>query len=139
MSDFTHHYKLKILEHHLDTYGHVNNATYLQLYEEARWDMFDAQGYGLNKVRIERVGPVILNISINYKRELNNREDIIINSKFDKIKNRLSWYFSQEMILLSSGQLISDITILMGLMDLTKRKLISMPDDWKRVLGLEFV
>ena len=31
-------YEKTILEQHLDTFGHVNNAAYLVLYEEARWD-----------------------------------------------------------------------------------------------------
>ena len=28
-------FEVLIREHHLDSYGHVNNATYLALYEEA--------------------------------------------------------------------------------------------------------
>ena len=31
-------YELVIKECHLDSFGHVNNAIYVQLYEEARWD-----------------------------------------------------------------------------------------------------
>ena len=31
-----HTYKLRIIETHLDMFGHVNNATYLQIFEEAR-------------------------------------------------------------------------------------------------------
>ena len=31
-------YPLLIKETYLDTFGHVNNATYLTLFEEARWD-----------------------------------------------------------------------------------------------------
>ena len=33
-------YKVKIRESHLDTLGHVNNAVYLVLFEEARWAYF---------------------------------------------------------------------------------------------------
>ncbi len=32
-----HEYHLLILEKHLDTFGHVNNASYLEILEEARW------------------------------------------------------------------------------------------------------
>ena len=44
-------YETLIRESHLDTFGHVNNATYLQLYEEARWELITRNGYGLAKVR----------------------------------------------------------------------------------------
>ncbi len=40
-------YTIKILEHHLDTFGHVNNATYLEMYEEARWDLLNKNNSGM--------------------------------------------------------------------------------------------
>ena len=38
-----HEYALVIREQHLDTFGHVNNAKYLEILEEARWDLITAQ------------------------------------------------------------------------------------------------
>ena len=42
-----HDYQLVIREQHLDTFGHVNNAKYLEILEEARWDLITGNGYGL--------------------------------------------------------------------------------------------
>ena len=36
MNNTIYEYDKTILEQHLDTFGHVNNAVYLSLYEEAR-------------------------------------------------------------------------------------------------------
>lgn len=37
-------YDMVIKIHHLDTFGHVNNAAYLQIFEEARsWDILDQE------------------------------------------------------------------------------------------------
>lgn len=36
--------RIKIRGHHLDFYGHVNNARYLKLLEEARWRMVEDSG-----------------------------------------------------------------------------------------------
>ena len=45
-------YKILIREHHVDSYGHVNNATYLSLYEEARWEVITPEGFGfVDKIR----------------------------------------------------------------------------------------
>ena len=51
MANRTHEYPLLIVERHLDTFGHVNNATYLELFEEARWDWLQQNGYGLDEIR----------------------------------------------------------------------------------------
>ena len=37
-------YEMLIKEKHLDTFGHVNNATYFELLEEARWDFITNNG-----------------------------------------------------------------------------------------------
>ncbi len=36
--------KLTVRNYHLDGYGHVNNARYLEFFEEARWAFFEERG-----------------------------------------------------------------------------------------------
>ena len=36
-----HQIDIKVRGYHLDLYGHVNNARYLEFLEEARWAYFD--------------------------------------------------------------------------------------------------
>jgi len=43
-------YEVQIKEMHLDSFGHVNNAAYVMLYEEARWDFITRNGFGLDYV-----------------------------------------------------------------------------------------
>ena len=69
-------YTVLILESHLDSFGHMNNATYLKLYEEARWDFITANGFGLEVIQREQKGPVILDLQVRFKREIKNREKI---------------------------------------------------------------
>ena len=42
-------HQVKIKEAHLDTLGHVNNAVYLVLFEEARWAYLEEKKYSLFK------------------------------------------------------------------------------------------
>ena len=63
-------YAVVIRENHLDTFGHVNNATYLQLLEEARWEFITSRGYDLNYVQKVGIGPVILEINMKFLKEL---------------------------------------------------------------------
>lgn len=76
-----HTYPLRILEGHLDTFGHVNNAVYLAICEEARWDLLTKNGYGLEKIMATKIGPTILEIKINFLKELKLRDEIVIETR----------------------------------------------------------
>ena len=57
-------YQTQIIESHLDSFEHVNNAVYLELYEEARWDFITTGGFGLSRIKEEGIGPVILDLQV---------------------------------------------------------------------------
>lgn len=127
-------YSVQIKEFHLDTFGHVNNAIYMALYEEARWDFITKHGYGLEKIQQEKKGPVILESTIRYRRELINREIIkIVSEPIDPEKSKIMT-INQKM-LKADGSLASEAIFTVGFMDLRERKLISAPDDWRKACG----
>ena len=122
-------YSVEIREHHIDTFGHVNNATYLSLYEEARWEILNKNGYSIEDIRKKQMGPVILRADISFKRELMVRDKIIIHSQLKEIRTKKIMDLHQEMIT-EEGKLASEIMLTLGLMDLKERKLIPFTDDW---------
>ena len=126
-------YKFQVLEHHLDTFGHVNNATYLALYEEARWDFITKNGYGLDVVMKEQKGPVILDVNCRYKREMKNREMITVRSQAFDSRGKIG-KIKQEM-LKESGEVASDATFTIGFMDFKERKLITPTELWLKAVG----
>lgn len=130
-------YPVTILEKHLDTFGHVNNAVYLSLYEEARWDFITKGGFGLKDIQERGQGPVVLELNIKFTSELKNREDIIIKSNVLGMKNALVMEMEQTMIK-SDGTVASTMLISFGLFDLKKRKLIAPTDEWKKAIGEDF-
>ena len=74
------YYELVIRESHLDTFGHVNNATYLQIFEEARWEMITKNGYGFDIVHTTQKGPIILEAHLKFLKELKLREKIKVSA-----------------------------------------------------------
>src|SRR5687768_5290589 len=84
-----HLYEIVILERHLDTFGHVNNAVYLDLFEAARWDLISANGFGLSEIQARGVGPTILEINLRFLRELRNRERITIKSWIESYSGKV--------------------------------------------------
>jgi len=130
-------YRIEIKEHHLDSYGHVNNAVYLALYEEARWQFITEGGYGYAQVKESQKGPVILNLEVSFKRELTNREVIIIRSIPVMFRGKIM-KLSQQMIK-ADGEVASEAEFTIGFMDLKLRKLIHPIDAWKKAVGLDKV
>jgi len=136
MSNPIYHYELQIKEQHLDTFGHVNNAVYLMLYEEARWDFITKNQMGLNDIMEKQRGPVVLDLQLTFKRELKNREMIRIESQArTEMKNKYVLLLDQRMYK-SCGTLASTLTLSVGMMDLKERKLILPDENILKALGV---
>lgn len=137
MSNPIYEYDMTILEQHLDTFGHVNNAQYLTIYEEARWDFITSNGLGLKQIMESKIGPVLLDLNLTFKSELNNREKIkIVSQARPEMRNKYVMVLDQK-ILKENGKIASTLTLSVGLMDLNLRKLISPTPEWLKALGLE--
>lgn len=128
-------YPVIIREYHLDTFGHVNNATYFQLFEEARWELITQHGYGLKKVQSEQKGPVILEANCKFLNELCLREKIEIVSYAELKTNKIMSIF-QKMVK-EDGSLAAEAQFVVGLMDMKLRKLIPFTQDWLKGIGEE--
>ena len=129
-----HDYALVIREQHLDTLGHVNNARYLEILEEARWDLVTRNGYGLAEVMRRRIGPTILEINMKFQRELRNRQRITIRSWTESYVGKSGRFVQQ--IVDDEGNLCCDTLFTIGLFDLNARKLIAPTPEWLKAIGL---
>jgi len=140
MSNPVYEYEILIREQHLDTFGHVNNAKYLELYEEARWDLLTKNNLGLKEIMDTQVGPVLLDLNLTFKSELKNREIIkIFTQAKTEMRNKYVMLLEQKMVR-ADGKVASTLTLSVGMMDLKARKLIAPSAEWRKALGLlEFV
>lgn len=59
--------EIKVRGYHLDLYGHVNNARYLEFLEEARWGLFEERS-DLGAFATRGYGFSVVNINIDYRR-----------------------------------------------------------------------
>lgn len=128
-------YKLLIRESHLDSYGHVNNATYLTMYEEARWEVVTQRGYGFEKVHNSKQGPVILEVNLKFFKELRLREEITITTDLIEYPGKIGRL--RQQMLKPDGSVASEAVFVFGLFDLKARKMIDPTPEWKIAVGLE--
>lgn len=128
-------YKVTIKECHLDSYGHVNNATYLTLFEEARWELITPRGYGFDVIHKLKKGPVILEVNLKFVRELRLRETITITTKLVNYQGKVGQMLQQ--MIKEDGKVASDALFTFGLFDMKERKLIDPTPEWKKAVGIE--
>lgn len=127
-------YPLTIKEANLDTFGHVNNATYLTLFEEARWELLTENGYGLQKIQETRIGPTILEIKLAFLKELRVRDKIIIESQIMSYEKKIG-RLSQKMF--RDGVVCCEAEIVISLFSLIERKLIPPTSEWLHAVGID--
>ena len=131
----TFHYELMILESHLDTFGHVNNATYLTLFEQARWQAITERGYGLAEVGRFKVGPTLLEVTLKFQREIRLRERIKITTAVLSHRGKITVLRQTMTNEKGEDACVADFTV--GLFDLRARRLIEPTPEWAHALGLE--
>jgi thioesterase-3 len=123
-----HEYDFIVQETDLDTFGHVNHANYLKIFEQARWDWISAGGFGLKKIQELQIGPTILEVNIKYKRELTVREHIKIISRCPPYNGKIAKVY--QTMKNARDEICSEIELTIALFDMQKRKLISAIPEW---------
>lgn len=127
-------FPITIKEIYLDAYGHVNNAMYLTLLEDARWDFLTSHGYGFEKVMETGYGPVILDLSIRFLKELRLREEIIIETSVLSYKKKIGKMYQRMM---RGCEVCCTAEITIGLFDLENRKLVLPTPEWLKACDIE--
>ena len=128
-----HEYQTLIRERHLDTLGHVNNAQYMVLFEEARWEMVTSRGYGLEQVMQHQMGTVVLECTLKFMRELKLREAITIRTYLKSSATEKIFLVAQDLMN-ENGKLAATAALTMGCFDLKQRKLIVPDLIWKQAV-----
>jgi len=128
-------YDLIIKEHHLDCFGHMNNAAYLQVLEEARWEMTQESGFGIKQILEKKWGPTLLDVHLQFKREIRLRDEVRITTQVESYEGKVG-VVVQEIIRKSTEEVLCVARFKVGLFDLTTRKLIPPNEEWLEIVGV---
>lgn len=109
----------------LDTQGHLNQAVYLQYSEHARWMLLAAAGIQQNAMVAGGIGPVVLEVTIKYLRELRGGEEVDVTCELGWAEGKV-FQFKQQIVK-KDGTVCADIVLVGGIMDLRARKLVPNP------------
>jgi YbgC/YbaW family acyl-CoA thioester hydrolase len=128
-----HEKQLFISEAHLDSFGHMNNARYLELFEQARWDLITEGGFGLEVIKRTRTGPTVVEIQLKFLRELGPRESITLRTELMSYERKIGRM--RQVMLKPDGTVACEAIITFGLFHLDQRRLVEPTPEWLHAVG----
>ncbi len=128
--------KFKVRSTQVDSFGHLNNAAYLEIYEWARWEWAEASGDDpIKRAQEQGIGPAILHIDLSFQKEIRLHQEITVRTWFHSME-RIRAQIAQEMIK-ADGQVASKVLITYVMFDLNTRKVISIPDEMRAMFAAD--
>jgi acyl-CoA thioester hydrolase len=116
-----------------DTNGHVRGSVYLDYAYEAGWELLRAAGIDLEELAASGLGPVNLETSVRFWRELRMGEAVHVSCAFVWSEGRT--YRVEQELRDPDGALVAEVVSVSGLMSLSERRLVSDPGDRWRTLS----
>jgi YbgC/YbaW family acyl-CoA thioester hydrolase len=110
-------YKLSVRGYELDSYGHVNNAVYLNYFEQARWEIFRPL-YLDNYFRDNQFLLVVTEMNVRYSKEVKLFDELVVKTRMAKESPYLVFY--QKMYFAGSKVKVCSATIKTLLTDYQK-------------------
>lgn len=115
---------IKVRGYHLDVYGHVNNARFLEFLEEGRWDFIERQ-VALDGFTDGSLGFAVVNININYRRAAFIHEQLEIVTSLARIGSK-SAVMHQEIVLQGTDTLVADADVTFVVFDQKQQKAVAL-------------
>ncbi|WP_338813802.1 thioesterase family protein [Bernardetia sp. Wsw4-3y2] len=122
--------KIKVRGYHLDGYQHVNNARYLEFFEEARWAFFE-ESDALKTLQKKNIMFVVVNVNINYRYPASVGQTIVIKSKLQtlaEVGSKTST-FKQTIYLENTDTIVCDAVVTFVLFDGKTQRAIATTEE----------
>jgi acyl-CoA thioester hydrolase len=125
--------RVKVRGYELDTQGHLNWAEYLHYAEHARWEFLAAAGITQDALIATGLGPVVLDVSVRFRRELRGGDEVDVSCAF-VFEGGKTFQILQDFRR-PDGRVSASLSSTTGLLDLAERKLADEPDKHFRALA----
>jgi len=127
--------RIRTRGYHVDVYGHINNARYLEFLEEDRWAHLEAK-IDLQKWAAQGLVFMVVNINVNYRRAVGAGEWLRVATGLEKIGNR-SAVLKQEIRLENSEEIVADALVTFVVADKSGSLVVMEGDARNEILKLD--
>ena len=128
-----HETRIRVRGYHLDLYGHVNNARYLEFLEEGRWNWVEAEA-DLAGFMARNLGFSVVNININYRRPARLGDTLVIETSLKGLGNR-SGVVRQVVRLDGADALVADAEVTFVVVSLDTGRALPIDGEVRDVLS----
>ena len=125
--------EIKVRGYHIDMFGHVNNARYLEFLEEGRWQWAETL-VDLGALLKEGKGFSVVNININYRKPAVFADELIIETSFKGFKSR-SGIIQQIVRLKGTGIVIADACVTFVIVSTETGRALPITKALRRLFG----
>lgn len=116
---------IKVRGYHLDFYGHVNNARYLEFLEEARWSYFEDE-VDLTALRERGLVFVVVRIAIDFRRPVVLGDALEIETQLDRLSGK-SGMFVQKIR--RGSELVAEAEVTFALIEEKQERAVPIEGD----------
>ncbi|MCW4148060.1 MULTISPECIES: acyl-CoA thioesterase [Halomonadaceae] len=112
--------QLRVRGYHLDGYGHVNNARYLEFMEEGRWAFFDEHPALMKELHAAGRAFVVVNLNIDYRAAAVQGDDLVVVTGIIDVGDRSAVCHHQ--IRQKDGRMVAQADLTFVLLDVQANK-----------------
>ncbi|WP_155060316.1 acyl-CoA thioesterase [Streptomyces blattellae] len=127
--------RITVRGYETDVQGHLNQSVYLNYAEHARWSLLQAAGISQAGLRSKGIGPVALETTIRYKRELLAGDEVDVSCVFEWGEGKT--FRIEQTITKPDGTVAAEVSAVGGLLDLTARRLVATPQNYFKELATD--
>jgi acyl-CoA thioester hydrolase len=127
--------RITVRGYETDVQGHLNQSVYLNYAEHARWSLLQAAGISQTGLVSQGIGPVALETTIRYRRELLAGDEVDVSCAF--VWGEGKTFRMEQTITKTDGTVAAEVTGVGGLLDLTERRLVANPQGYLKELATD--
>lgn len=116
-----------------DPLGHVNNINYLRWAETARVDYLIRAGIWQG-LETEGVGPILANVSCDYRRPLTYPDTVLVGARVDHIGNT-SMRMLHRIVSSTAGDIAAEVSSVLVIYDYKAGKPVRISDEMREAIA----
>lgn len=125
-------HRLLVRPYHCDSYGHVNNARYLEIFEEGRWNLLGSEQLD-QYLETHHLGMVVVELHIQYKKPALPGNWLNISAEITQLGN--SSFTIGQHIHLDDGSPIAEAVVKLVMIDLQNGRPHRMDDELRNLVN----
>lgn len=118
----------------MDANAHVNNGIYQHFFDEARMQALASVGFSIERLREEKVGPVITRAELEYKKPLSHPDSVEVETGFAEV-SKYRGKILQRMKRVSDGGLVCEAIFTALFYDFNKKRPWALPEEFQNRFG----